>query len=101
MKNIQQQLERIERNALLAAKNVLTVDDLAVLTGMSKRTIYRFTSSRQIPFYKPNNKVVYFNRNEVENWLLQNRSATDQEIQEEATKRVVLGNTNKKQANRG
>ena len=52
-------LEVIERNSLLAAKNVLTIDDVAVLTGMSKSHLYKLTCTRQIPFYRPNGKIVY------------------------------------------
>jgi len=85
------QLARIERNTLLSAKNVLTVNDFALLAGLSKRTVYRLTSTHQIPYYKPNGKDIYFNRAEVESWLLQNRTATDEEIRQRAVNDVVLG----------
>ena len=84
------QLNRIERNTLLSAKNVLTVEDVALLTGLSKRTVYRLTSAHQIPFYKPNAKTLYFDRVEVENWQRQNRAATVTEIMQAAANEVVL-----------
>ena len=85
------QLNRIERNTLLGAKNVLTVDDVALLAGLGKRTVYRLTSTHQIPFYKPNGKAIYFKRDEVESWLLQNRTSTNGEIMQRAVTDVVLG----------
>ncbi len=79
-------LAAIERNTLLAAKNVLTPDDVVQLTGMSKSCLYKLTSTRQIPHYKPNGKMVYFNREELEKWLQSNRVATDEELEREAEK---------------
>lgn len=77
-------LEAIERYSLLAAKNVLTIDDAAVLTGMSKSHIYKLTCSRQIPFYKPSGKVLFFDREELEGWLKQNRVTPEYEAEQQA-----------------
>lgn len=41
--------EAIERYSLLAAKNVLCFDDVALLTGFSKSHLYKLTCSHQIP----------------------------------------------------
>lgn len=82
-------LETIERNSLLAAKNVLTIDDVAVLTGMSKSHLYKLTCSRQIPFYRPNGKLVYFDRQELEGWLKQNRVTTQEEAEQQAIAYVM------------
>lgn len=81
MEKLIDQLNRIERNTLLAAKNVLTFDDVALLTGLSKSHLYKLTSTRQIPYYKPSGKNIYFDRKEVEDWLRQNRANTEQEAQ--------------------
>ncbi len=84
-------LAAIERNTLLAAKNVLTPDDVVQLTGMSKSCLYKLTSTRQIPHYKPNGKMVYFNREELEKWLQSNRVATDEELEQKAKKLIKKG----------
>ena len=78
------QLDRIERNSLLAAKNVLTVEDAAILLGLSPSTIYRWTMSKIIPHYKPNGKLVFFNKKELEDWMMRNRVASEEEIMDEA-----------------
>lgn len=83
-KIILSKLDAIERNTLLASKNVLTIDDVALLTGMSKSHIYKLTCSKQIPFYRPNGKLVYFDRQELENWLKQNRVITIAEAEQKA-----------------
>ena len=82
-------LEAIERNSLLAAKNVLTIDDVALLTGLSKSHIYKLTCSKQIPFYRPNGKLVYFDRLELESWLKQNRVNTTAEAEQQAIAYVM------------
>lgn len=82
-------LEAIERYSLLAAKNVLTIDDAAVLTGMSKSHLYKLTCSKQIPFYRPNGKLLYFDRAELEGWLKQNRVNTTVEAEQQAISYVI------------
>ena len=82
-------LEAIERNSLLAAKNVLTIDDVSLLTGLSKSHIYKLTCSKQIPFYRPNGKLVYFDRAELESWLKQNRVNTTAEAEQQAIAYVM------------
>lgn len=61
------------RNALLAKKEVLSVKDLSVYTGLSKSTIYKLTFDRLIPHYKPGGKLIFFNRKEIDAWLQSNR----------------------------
>lgn len=91
MDEILKQLDRIERNTLLASKNVLTFEDVVVLTGLSRSYLYKLTSSNQIPHYKPSGKQLYFDREEIENWLKQNRVATVEETDRKATNYVVTG----------
>ena len=82
-------LKKILNYSLLAAKNVLTVEDAALLTGLSKSYLYRLTCYRQIPYYKPNGKQIYFDRKELESWMKQNRINTEQEIEQQAVAYVI------------
>lgn len=91
MDEILKQLDRIERNTLLASKNVLTFEDVVVLTGLSRSYLYKLTSANQIPHYKPSGKQLYFDREEIESWLKQNRVATVEETERKATNYVVNG----------
>ncbi|MDA8628648.1 helix-turn-helix domain-containing protein [Bacteroidia bacterium] len=87
--NIEDRLERIE-SLLLRQQNVLSFDQASEHTGLSKSYLYKLTSSGGIPCYKPNGKHIYFNRVELDNWLLRNRKATSEEIEEEAINRITL-----------
>lgn len=88
--NIKQQLDRIEQITSLGVKNVLTIEDVALLTGLSVSHIYTLTSKQEIPHSKPNGKKVYFKKSEIEDWLLQNRILTKKEIDNKATTYIAI-----------
>lgn len=84
--SMEERLANIEKYVLLAAKKVLTVEDVSVLTGLSKAYIYSLTCKNQIPFYKPNGKCIFFDKAEIEAWQKQNRCATIYEAEQNAKK---------------
>lgn len=81
---ILEKLNRIEQLTKLAAKNVLTIDDVADLTGLSKSHLYNLTCRNEIPYYRPRGKQIYFDRAEVEAWMKQNRVNTREEAESNA-----------------
>ncbi len=86
---IGERLSNIE-NLLLVQKTVLNFDETAVYTGLSKSYLYKLTCSGGIPCYKPNGKKIYFDRQEIDKWLLQNKKATNDEIESHAATFVTL-----------
>ena len=83
METLEQRLSTIEHSvqmAGLATKEVLTFNEAAKFTGLSKSYLYKLTSGQKIPHYKPAGKMCYFNRDELQSWLLQNRVSTTDEI---------------------
>ena len=86
---IMKQLAEIRLFSLLAAKNVLDIDDVVALTGLSKSYIYKLTCRKEIPYYKPNGKLIYFDRQEVENWMKQNRVNSIAEAEQVASKYLM------------
>lgn len=83
------QLAEIRNFSLLAAKNVLDLDDVVLLTGLSKGYIYKLTCKKEIPYYKPNGKLIYFDRQEVEKWMKQNRVNSVVEAEQQASKYLL------------
>ncbi len=77
------QLKRIEQG-LLAQKTVLTFDEFCKYTGISESWGYKLTSQRAVPFYCPNGKTLYFDRLEIDRWLLQNPVKTLSKLKSEA-----------------
>ena len=86
---ILEELNTIKCYTLLAAKNVLTLNDVALITGLSKSHLYKLTCSRQIPHYKQNGKQMYFDKAEIEAWMKQNRVNTQAEAEQTAINYVV------------
>ena len=87
---MEDKLNQILTYSLLAAKNVLTLEDVALLTGLSKSHLYRLTCTHQIPYYK-RAKMLYFDKTEIENWMKQNRVATVDEINQDAINYLITG----------
>lgn len=86
---LQEQISNIESKLLISTKEVLTLDEVALYTGLSKSHIYKLCSANEIPFYKPQGKVNYFSRVELEQWLLQNRVATNEEIEQKSINTIT------------
>lgn len=80
---ILEKLQAIERYSLLGAKSVLLIDEVALLTGLSKSRLYKLTCGKQIPFYK-NAKMLYFDKKEIEDWMRQNKSISQMEAEQRA-----------------
>lgn len=92
--SIEQRLERIEQ--LLISQSVLqkpnlNIDEVAIYTGLSKLYIYKLTHKHLIPFYKPNGKNIVFKREEIDSWLLRNRTATEEEVENGGVNYIVNG----------
>ena len=81
---MEEKINQILVYTLLAAKNVLTLDDVSLLTGLSKSHLYKLTCNRQIPHYKPNGKQLYFDRAEIEAWMKQGKVNTIDESEQMA-----------------
>lgn len=69
---------------IIQQKEMLNVQELADYIGMSSSSIYKLVYNNIIPFYKPNGKILYFDREEINHWLRQNKSQSASQIQEQA-----------------
>ena len=64
------------KERIWAVKEVLTAAEASAYLGLSESYIYKLTSLKQIPHYKPNGKLVYFNRKELCEWAMRNQEQT-------------------------
>ncbi|NTV45250.1 MAG: helix-turn-helix domain-containing protein [Chlorobiales bacterium] len=72
-------------------RQVLTLDQAAFYLNVSRSHLYKLTSAKEIPHFKPRGKQVFFDRKELDSWLLQNRQTTKEEIDQAATDYVTSG----------
>ena len=93
---LKQVADLITANIIHTTKAVLTVEETAKYMGISKSTLYKMTMRKQIPHSKPNGKVCYFDRLELERWLLSNRVATSDELCDRAQAYCAQTRVNRK-----
>lgn len=84
---LEERLDRIER-LLVSNKTVLTFEEACDYTGISRSYLYKLTSSGDIPFSKPNGKIIFFSKEKLDVWLLQNSKKSNRELQHEALKYI-------------
>lgn len=80
---LKQEVEKM-KNLVYASKEVLNLEEAAMFLGISKSSLYKMTHNQVIPYFKPNNKMVYFEKAELLKWLRQNPVASQAQISEEA-----------------
>lgn len=78
----------IMENLLRDAKQVLTLEEAALFMGISKSSLYKMTHKHELPFFRPNGKIIYFEKSELLNWMRQNRSMSEAETKAAATKHM-------------
>lgn len=85
MNELIKRLDRLEVLTLLAAKSVLTLEEVCLLTGLAKSAVYKMTANRVIPHYHADGgKHLYFKKDEVEDWLTRNRVSSHNEDEQRA-----------------
>jgi excisionase family DNA binding protein len=92
MDEILKRLDNIEKligSINLIRKDVLNFNEACEYLEISHSHLYKLTSSDTIPHYKPNGKKIYFNRAEVDTWLLRNRTTTTDEIDKQAADYLI------------
>ncbi len=85
--NIIEKLNSIEKLLIeqqTMQKEVLNFNETCHYLEVSQSHLYKLTSSGSIPHYKPNGKKIYFQREELNQWLLKNRVDSQDEIETEA-----------------
>ena len=86
MDTIQKQLNEIKNLLLtqnLHQKQILTVKDSAVYLQLSKSCLYKMTSRKEIPFYSPGGKKIYFRKSELDAWVFSSRLTSSSELESE------------------
>ena len=74
-------------------KDVLTVKEFALVSGLTPSYIYNLIHKRAIPHYKgEGGKSVYFKKSEVNNWLCAKRVPTQAETEQKAVAYCVTRN---------
>ena len=88
--DLHQQVEELKErmkameNILDNGKEILTVEEAAKFMGIARSSLYKMTHEQTIPFYKPNGKMIFFEKSDLLAWVRKNRVSSEAEISEEA-----------------
>lgn len=70
-------------------KEILTAEETADFLGISKNYLYKLTHHHEIPYYRPNGKLIYFERADLMAWMRRNRVATEAETKDNAIGYII------------
>lgn len=87
-KSIELRVAELE-NLVLHSKNVLSFEEASRFLNLSKSYLYKLTSGNLIPHYKPQGKMLYFEKTELEAWLRKNPVKTQGQIEQQAQKYIL------------
>ena len=87
-KTIEERIEELE-SLVYASKNVLSFEEACKYLNLSKSYLYKLTSAQMIPHYKPQGKMIYFEKDALEAWLRQNPVKTQAQISQEASNYIL------------
>ncbi|MCK3683969.1 helix-turn-helix domain-containing protein [Maribellus sp. YY47] len=79
-----EKLKQLLTEQNLLQKEVLNLEEASAYIGISKSNLYKKTSAHKIPHYKPEGKLLYFKRSELDEWMLRNRQSSTDEIADKA-----------------
>lgn len=79
---------KLNRAKLCVSAGIINVEALSTITGLGKQTIHQKTCKGQIKYCKPFGKELYFALDDLRSDFLKNKTATEAEIQEEASKYI-------------
>jgi len=86
------ELREIKR-LLSLQKEMLSMDEFCQYTGISKNYAYHLTATNKIKYYKPFGKMIYFDKDEVIEFLKQN-PVLDQNEKGKSVSKYILNNKN-------
>jgi excisionase family DNA binding protein len=88
-----QQIKQFIKEQSILRKEILTLEEITWYLGLSKSSVYKLTSKREIPFYSPGGKKLYFKKSEIDNWVYESKITPIKEVENEVEN--YLSRTNK------
>ena len=70
-------------------KTILSFKEAISFMDVSKSFLYKLTSKGKINFFKPNNGKIYFKKEDLENWMLQNEVKSFNVLEESVNKNLL------------
>ena len=75
------EIEVLLKNQHTFFKEFLTLNKASEYLDLSKSALYKMTSKKEIPFYNPGGKKIYFKKEELNNWITSARVDSSLEVE--------------------
>lgn len=62
------------------SKEILSFKEAALFIGISPSALYKLNHAHKIPYFKPNNKMVYYKKSDLEAFMLSNYHPSIEEV---------------------
>ena len=84
-------LESLRQILMKKEKPFMSIDETSDYLGISKNTLYGYTSKGILPFYKPQNRKIFFKIEDINQFVLdkKNKISSNKEIEEKAVTKIV------------
>lgn len=92
--NTNENLETLVKKQNVLEKEFLTLEEAADYLSLSKSAMYKMTSKREIPFYNPGGKKIYFKKEELNNWIISGKVKSSLEVELDMTSYLSRNNKN-------
>jgi len=94
---MEKQIQSRIKDLNFVQKEVLSFNEACVYLNVSNSWLYKLTHLKKIPHYKPNGKMIYFKRDDLNAWLLKNRVSSEEELEQKAIDYVASVTDNKRE----
>lgn len=74
---------------MLKSRGFANTNEASIYLSLSIHYIRRLAREKQLPYYKPNGKCMYFKVEDLDNYLLSNKRASTKNIMQNAAKYLL------------
>lgn len=74
-------LRKEVKKSNLFRKRIYTMNEASVVAGVSISLIQKLIASNQIPYSKPNGKLIFIRRRDLENFLMRNYISSNDDVE--------------------
>lgn len=76
-------VENLQKVQLITYKEILSFKEALIYLDVSESFLYKLNSKRVIDFTKPNGGKIYYQKKDLDNWMLQNTSKSTGTLEKE------------------
>jgi len=93
LKEIQKQIEELKSLIAKTSKPFLSLEEAAEYLDLAKETVYQFSSKGILPKYKLHGRRIYFKKDDLDDFILneRNRKKTKAELEAKAATELITG----------